>query len=97
MSGRNELGRFAPGNQIAAGNQGNRNSKWGNQNAVTHGLHAKMIDIISVDPDEWLNIGMINGKHVGIRIHPDAYKKDEEGVHIRFDVVEILEELGIHW
>jgi hypothetical protein len=95
MSGRDELGRFTPGNQVAAGNQGNRNPKWGNRNAVTHGFHEKF-DIITVDPDGWLNIKVINGKHVGIRIHPNAYIIDEEGVHIRLDVLDILKGRGIH-
>ena len=35
---RDSLGRFLPGNQVAKGNRGNRQPKYGNKNAFKHGL-----------------------------------------------------------
>lgn len=35
---RDKLGRFLPGNQVAKGNRGNRKPKFGNTNALKHGL-----------------------------------------------------------
>lgn len=89
MSGRDKLGRFAPGNQIAVGNQGNRNPKWGNRNAVKHGFYEKFT-AYNVDPDGWLNISVLNSAPARIRIHPDSFFVDEVGVHIREDILEKL-------
>ena len=36
---RDSRGRFLPGNQVAKGNKGNRKPKFGNSNALKHGLH----------------------------------------------------------
>lgn len=92
MSGRDKLGRFAPGNQIAVGNKGNRNPKWGNKNAVKHGFYEKLT-IWTVDPGGWLNISVLKGAPARIRIHPDDFFVDEEGVHIRLDILEKLREM----
>ena len=35
---RDSRGRFLPGNQVAKGNRGNRKPKYGNSNALKHGL-----------------------------------------------------------
>ena len=35
---RDSRGRFLPGNQVAKGNKGNRKPKYGNSNALNHGL-----------------------------------------------------------
>lgn len=35
---RDSRGRFLPGNQVAKGNRGNRKPKYGNSNALNHGL-----------------------------------------------------------
>lgn len=35
---RDSRGRFLPGNQVAKGNKGNRKPKYGNSNALKHGL-----------------------------------------------------------
>ena len=35
---RDSRGRFSPGNQVAKGNRGNRKPKYGNSNALKHGL-----------------------------------------------------------
>ena len=35
---RDSQGRFLPGNQVAKGNKGNRKPKYGNSNALKHGL-----------------------------------------------------------
>lgn len=36
---RDVRGRFLPGNQVARGNRGNRQPKYGNNNAMKHGLY----------------------------------------------------------
>lgn len=89
---RDRLGRFAPGNQYAVGNRGNRNPKWGNRNAVKHGFYERLT-IFYVDTDGWLRIRALKGVPVRIRIPPDAYFVDEQGVHIRQDILDRLREL----
>lgn len=41
MRGRDTRGRFIKGNTIAKGNKGNTESKWGNQNALKHGIYSR--------------------------------------------------------
>lgn len=79
MDGRDVRGRFVPGNQIAKGNKGNHNSKWGNKNARKHGFYAG-IDLLEVCTDGWLHIRFINNKPVCIRIHPEAFIRDDKGI-----------------
>lgn len=35
-----KTGRFLPGNKVAVGNRGNTKPKWGNRNALKHGLYS---------------------------------------------------------
>ena len=39
---RDVRGRFLPGNQVARGNRGNRQPKYGNNNAMKHGLYSQL-------------------------------------------------------
>jgi hypothetical protein len=96
MTGRDKRGRFAPGNQISAGNSGNRSPKWGNTNAVKHGLFRIKLNLYKVDPDGWLHLIMIRGESINIRIHPDKFTKDGEGIRLHNDVVDGLEKLGYY-
>ncbi|MDB5053932.1 MAG: hypothetical protein JWM44_1982 [Bacilli bacterium] len=92
MDCRDQRGRFAPGNQLSVGNKGNRRPKWRNQNAVKHGFYARAwLDIFTIDADGWLNIRIIGGKFIGIRVHPDAFEKGADGIYLREDIVDVVE------
>lgn len=92
MKGRDERGRFLPGNRESVGNKGNRRPKWGNQNARVHGLYSRAwFNVFEVDPDGWLRITYLHGKPVNLRIHPDTYFTDENGVYFRDDIIQEIE------
>lgn len=44
---RDARGRFLPGNQVARGNRGNRQPKYGNNNAMKHGLYNRYTGLLS--------------------------------------------------
>ncbi|TWS94568.1 hypothetical protein [Streptococcus sp. sy018] len=43
---RDSRGRFLPGNQVAKGNKGNRQPKYGNKNALKHGLNQRYTGLL---------------------------------------------------
>ena len=43
---RDARGRFLPGNQVARGNRGNRQPKYGNNNAMKHGLYNRYTGLL---------------------------------------------------
>lgn len=43
---RDKQGRFLAGNQVAIGNKGNRRPKFGNKNAVKHGLRRRYTGLL---------------------------------------------------
>jgi len=54
MGGKDPVtGRFLPGNKIAKGNKGNRRPKYGNTNALKHGMYKR---IAMVANNGWLVI-----------------------------------------
>jgi len=90
-------GRFQIGNQVASGNAGNRNPKWGNKNARKHGLF-ETVTIMAVNDDGWLSV--IQSGSGKVRVHPSAYYEHEESGQqfyaIRTDVIEDLKARGFH-
>lgn len=82
-------GRFLTGNKVAAGNSGNRKSKWGNRNAVKHGFFSRIMPP-HVGRDGWLHI-----YHANIRISPSAFYIANNAIYIRQDILDILKEKGL--
>lgn len=88
-----KTGKFLPGNKTALGNRGNTKPKWGNENAVKHGLFAKQ-PLPKITKDGKLEI--ITGKAVNYTVHPDFYFIDQQGRVWLHDVVaDKLEKMGI--
>lgn len=85
-------GRFLPGNKIAVGNSGNRHPKYGNKNAMKHGLYASFTyAIVRNDGNLWV---FAQGKQ-GFVISPKGFIRDEDGsIRIRDDIATKLEEYG---
>lgn len=94
MEGRDPVtGRFLPGNQIAKKNKGNQKGKWGNRNAIKHGLFGMISPLarlygdclmIYITPKRWVQLG------------PGEFLiDDEERIRIRDDMAEILEKMGV--
>lgn len=89
---RDELGRFVKGNTVAKGNKGNTNAKWGNQNALKHGLFAKAHrTIYEIREDGTL---FVNNGITPLQIQPEGYKVINDRVHIRNDIAEQMREMG---
>lgn len=86
-----KTGRFLPGNKSAAGNKGNTHPKWGNKNAVKHGLYATVI-VPKVKEDGCLYLYKSSGGVV--RIAPEGFIKDEGGIRLRDDLWGELEKIG---
>lgn len=88
-----KTGRFLPGNKAAVGNRGNTKPKWGNKNAVKHGLFSTVI-VPKVMNDGRLRLYK---KGAGtVLIKPEGYFIADEWIWIRDDVAEKLSELG-YW
>jgi uncharacterized protein YjcR len=88
-----KTGRFLPGNQLAVGNRGNSNPKWGNKNAMKHGLFGAL-PLAKVLSDGCLYI-YISRKSL-VKIKPDGFIKEKDGnIRIRNDLAERLEKMGI--
>lgn len=89
---RDELGRFVKGNTVAKGNKGNTNSKWGNQNALKHGLYARTYNYTyKILEDGTLNL---NNGVKPLLIRPAGYKVINERIYIRDDLSEQLQRWG---
>lgn len=87
-----KTGRFLPGNQIAVGNRGNRTPKWGNKNALKHGLF-QTIRFPRIMDDGWLCIYQ-NGVYP-VKIKPGTfYEEDDGSIVIREDIAEELRKRG---
>lgn len=90
---RDELGRFLKGNQIAKGNKGNTMPKWGNKNAVKHGLYSTHNTALL---DSRGNLCIFLSMKNIIRIPPSHFYEDEQGRYrIHDDIVDVLESLGV--
>lgn len=88
-----ETGRFLAGNKAAIGNKGNRNPKWGNKNAVKHGLFSSG-PFAKVHKDG--NLYIFTSRKRCIRIEPDGFFEDDEGrIRIRNDVARELEKYHV--
>lgn len=89
---RDELGRFLRGNTVAKGNKGNTNAKWGNQNALKHGLFSKSHrSIYEIRKD---GILYVNNGTQPLLIQPTGYKVINDRVHIRNDIAEQMQKMG---
>lgn len=87
-----KTGRFLPGNKAAAGNRGNRNPKWGNKNAVRHGLFTEVF-IPHLDKDgEHL---LLTSQHRRFRLNPGYFKIADGRIWIHDDAVPLLEKIGV--
>lgn len=92
-SQRDERGLFLKGNNIAAGNKGNTFPKFGNQNALKHGLFATVVQPVAFVEDSG-NLYTTNGISQ-TRIKPEGFYQDENGrIWVRDDVAEVLEMNG---
>lgn len=89
-----ETGRFLPGNQVAAGNRGNKKPKYANRNAEKHGLYSNYVNAREIDGG-FLFIYTKRGDVMVIP--PDGFFRDEQDrLRIRNDYSEILEkEFGV--
>jgi hypothetical protein len=86
-------GRFLPGNQIARGNRGNRKAKWGNKNALKHGLFGISEPLVKYKDGKLQFFVSLNRI---ITIDPKGYFEDERGrIWIRNDVANELVKLGV--
>lgn len=93
MLQRDKLGRFINGNQVAKGNKGNTNPKWGNKNALKHGLYSTF-NMAKVHSDghlyiylSWTNI---------VKVAPKHFFKDKQGrIRIHEEVATELERMGV--
>lgn len=90
---RDKLGRFIYRNQVAKGNKGNTNPKWGNKNALKHGLYSTNNTAL-LDTKGNLCI-FLSMKNV-VKIPPSHFYKDYKGrFRVHDDFVEVLERLGV--
>lgn len=86
-----KTGRFLPGNQVAAGNKGNRKPKWGNQNAMKHGFCSN-ISFLRLQEDESL---LAQSKGNCLLIKPGFAYKDENGnLMVHDGIIRLLREKG---
>lgn len=94
-----KTGRFLPGNRAAVGNKGNTKPKWGNKNALKHGLFTSTV-VPKVKEDGYLYLSKYKygaGIEDVIRIAPEGFIKDEDGIRLRDDLWEELEKRGFHF
>lgn len=86
-----KTGRFLPGNKAAVGNRGNRKPKWGNKNAVKHGMYSEIF--LPKISDGYLYL--ISQYNI-MRLKPEYFYQDSEGlIWIHDKAVPVLEGLGI--
>lgn len=90
---RDELGRFVTGNQVAKGNKGNTNPKWGNKNALKHGFFATH-QLARFTKDGELEI--FTSKGIAYRIAQGYFFEDEQGrIRLHDKVSNMLEKMGV--
>lgn len=77
---RDERGRFLPGHVISKGNRGNRNSKYGNQNARKHGLFSKQLFSQKIIGDDLILIAIHKG--VAVRFFKGEWINHGDGFTI---------------
>lgn len=80
---RDGLGRFLPGNQIARGNKGNRKPKYGNKNALKHGLRQTYTGVLR-NRKGGLSIYK-NGVYLGTL--PEKYYHTTESGELMIDIL----------
>ncbi|MGG4462630.1 hypothetical protein ABEO79_00235 [Micromonospora provocatoris] len=92
-------GRFMKGNTASIGNKGNRNPKWGNKNAVKHGLYETVIlpKILDNGNLSLIKMNPIKGFISGYILHSSTFHIDEidKGFWINTDVIQQLNEKGL--
>lgn len=90
---RDELGRFVKGNTVAKGNKGNTQPKWGNKNAIKHGLFSTHNTAL-IDSNG--NLAIYLSMNNVIRIPPSHFYEDGQGrMRIHNDFVDLLESMGV--
>lgn len=95
MSRCKKTGRFMKGNQFAVGNKGNRQPKYGNKNAVKHGLYATSF-IAKVEKGHLIVHVVKQTGTKSYRIPPNLFDKDETGrIWVHDDVAAVLEREGV--
>ncbi|SEN86719.1 hypothetical protein SAMN04488134_102136 [Amphibacillus marinus] len=92
---RDDRGRFMKGNSMAGGNKGNTLPKYGNKNAVRHGLYSTFQVVTKLTTtDEYLYIYLSRSNM--IKIATSHFFIDEQGrIRIHEAVATDLERLGI--
>lgn len=94
---RDARGRFLSGNKAAVGNRGNRKPKYGNRNAMKHGLYETLI-YPRIREDG--SIVLIKGNGEGItalKMNPSYCHVDDDGAFwLHVDVLKELEDIGWH-
>lgn len=92
MKQRDERGYFLPGNTVAVGNKGNRNPKFGNQNAIVHGLYGRVwpgLNTLLPSPDGERMIVIQNGQAIGV-LQKKYWKRHKGVLRVRKDVIDVL-------
>lgn len=87
-------GRFLPGNKAAQGNRGNTYPKWGNKNAIKHGLYSVRFHPVLSKDKKILHI--VISKNKVVSFYPGEWKRDELGNIIIFgEKALFLESIGM--
>lgn len=86
---RDAQGRFLPGNQLAKGNKGNRYPKWGNKNALKHGLYETRVYINQAG---YLVIG--RGDQPPIMLPPSTFIKEKDYFLVSPDVLQKIKNIA---
>lgn len=90
-----KTGRFLPGNKAALGNRGNTKPKWGNKNALKHGLFsAHFVPVLSKDK-KILRIYISRSNFVCF--HPGEWEYDQQGIKIYGEKARFLESIGMEF
>lgn len=88
---RDRFGRFLPGNQVAVGNRGNREPKYGNNNAMKHGLYHQYTGVLH-SRNGGLSI-YNNGIYLGTL--PEKYYHTTEAGELMIDILAVQCLIGV--
>ncbi|HEM6577781.1 hypothetical protein [Streptococcus orisratti] len=88
---RDRFGRFLPGNQAAVGNRGNRKPKYGNNNAMKHGLYHQYTGVLH-SRNGGLSI-YNNGIYLGTL--PEKYYHTTEAGELMIDILAVQCLIGV--
>lgn len=90
---RDSRGRFIKGNIIAKGNKGNTHPKWGNKNALKHGLYSTHNTALL---DSQGNLCIFLSMNNVIRIPSSHFFVDEQARYrTHNDFANVLEDMGV--